>query len=65
MAQHNWFQRTFLDWHLPWWVSIVLYVVIAVGWLLCFYSTLLYGVKFDDEKVHYLTWRLIEDVVIG
>ena len=41
----------FLDWYLPWWVGILLYCIIAAAWLVCFYSTLLYGIKFGDEKV--------------
>jgi len=51
IAKRNWFQRVFLDWHMPWWVAVILYCVVAAGWIMCFYATLLYGVKFEDEKV--------------
>jgi len=47
----NWFERMFLNWTAPWWVSPVLYGIIGVGWILCVYTTLLYGVKFSDDQV--------------
>ena len=46
LEQRNWFQRTFLDWHVPWWVGPLLFVVIGLGWVACFFFTLIYGVKF-------------------
>ena len=51
VEQRNWFERTFLDWELPWWISPLLYSIIMFCWLLCFYVTLLYGVKFSDDQV--------------
>ena len=44
-------EHVLLDWTLPWWAGIVVYVVVGVGWLLCFYTTILYGVKFTDDEV--------------
>jgi len=57
IAKRNWFQRVFLDWHMPWWVAIMLYCIVAAGWIMCFYATLLYGVKFEDEKVRPRDWQ--------
>lgn len=51
LQQRNWFQRTFLDWYVPWWVEPLLYVVVFGGWIVCWYFTLLYGVKFTYEQV--------------
>ena len=36
---------------MPWWVGIILYIVIAAGWLLSWFFTLLYGVKFSADQV--------------
>lgn len=38
------------SWTLPWWVNIILYVVAAVGSILCIYTTLLYAVTFNDDQ---------------
>jgi len=51
IEQPNWLERAFLNWAVPWWVSPLLYAIIAAGWILCIYTTLLYGVKFSDDQV--------------
>lgn len=51
IAKANPVEHVLLDWTLPWWAGIVVYVVVGVGWLLCFYTTILYGVKFTDDEV--------------
>jgi hypothetical protein len=51
IEKRNWFQRTFVDFHLPWWCSCVLYGTGYVAYAFCIYTSLLYGVSFRDEKV--------------
>ena len=51
LEQRNWFERYFFDWRMPWWTAIVLYCVVAAGWVLCFFFTLLYGVTFTEDQV--------------
>ena len=36
---------------LPWWAEAVIYVVVAAGWAVCIYITLLYGVTFTTDQV--------------
>jgi len=52
MHEHSKCEKAMLDWRMPWWTEIVLYFVIYVGWLLCFYVTVLYGVTFSDEQAN-------------
>jgi len=35
----------------PWWTSIILYSIVAVGWAMCIYAMLLYGSTFNDDQV--------------
>ena len=51
LEQRNWFQRHFMDWHMPWWTGIALYCTLFAGWILCFLFTLVYGVKFTEDQV--------------
>ena len=51
VERSTWFSRTFHDWTVPWWTSIVLYAVIAAGWVMCVYTMLLYGSTFTDDQV--------------
>ena len=51
LERRNWMQRTFLDWHVPWWVNPVLYAIIGAGWVVSMYFTLLYGVTFTYDQV--------------
>jgi hypothetical protein len=45
-------QRTLLDWHVPWWVSPILYGVLLAGWVVSFYFTLLYGISFTYDQAN-------------
>ena len=36
---------------LPWWAEIVIYIIVAGGWAVCIYITLLYGVTFTSDQV--------------
>jgi hypothetical protein len=56
LQQRNWFQRTFLDWFVPWWVEPLLYLTVYGGWIVCWYFTLLYGVTFTYEEVRFCAW---------
>jgi hypothetical protein len=49
-------QRTLLDWHVPWWVSPILFGVLLAGWVVSFYFTLLYGISFTYDQVR-TRWR--------
>ena len=51
LQKRMWVQRRLLDWHVPWWVSPVLYAIIFAGWIVCVYFTLLYGVTFTFDQV--------------
>jgi len=51
IEESTWYHRAFLEWTVPWWTAPILYAIIAVGWALCIYTTLLYGVKFSDDQV--------------
>lgn len=50
VAKRNWFHRVFVDWHLPWYWNCVLYGGAYISWIFSIYVTLLYGIKFRDEK---------------
>ena len=52
MRPHNALERALFDWRLPWWVEIAVYLITVLGWLLCFYVTILYGVKFSDTQAN-------------
>jgi len=51
IEESTWYHRAFLEWTVPWWTAPILYTIIAIGWALCIYTTLLYGVKFSDDQV--------------
>ena len=51
IEQPSRFQRTFLDWTVPWWVSPLLYSIVAAGWAMCIYTMFLYGATFTDDQV--------------
>jgi len=51
IEQPSWYARTLLDWTVPWWTSVLLYAIIAAGWIMCVYAMLLYGTTFNDEQV--------------
>jgi len=51
IEQPSWYVRTLLDWTVPWWTSVLLYAIIATGWIMCVYAMLLYGTTFNDEQV--------------
>ena len=50
VSQRNWLQRVFVDWHIQWYWSCVLYAGAYASWIFSIYVTLLYGVKFRDDK---------------
>jgi hypothetical protein len=56
MRPHGAVERVLLDWRLPWWTEPLLYLLVAFGWLLCFYVSILYGVTFTETQAN--AWLL-------
>ena len=52
MSTHNVLSQWLLDWRLPWWFQFPIYILMGLGWLLCFYVTILYGVTFTDDEAN-------------